>query len=132
MNQAAGDAGNEEGVVNLQLDGMLELALALLEHGIQALGLGDGAGEAVEDEAVGKGSQQTRKASLGTSNGRSLPALAFLIVVKLLLDHADDNLVADETTLVHNLLGLATKGSLLGDLGAKHVTGGLLQRGRGG
>lgn len=61
------------------------------------------------------------------SNGRNVPALALLVVVKLLLDHADDNFVADETTLVHDLLSFATKSSLLGDLGAKHVTGGLLQ-----
>ena len=53
MDEAAGDAGDEEGVVDLELDDMAELALLFLEHGVEAFGLGDGAGEAVEDESGG-------------------------------------------------------------------------------
>ena len=51
VDEAAGDAGDEEGVVDLELDGVLELLGAGVEHGVEVLGLGDGAGEAVEDEA---------------------------------------------------------------------------------
>ena len=55
----------------------------------------------------------------------NIPALALLVVGELLLDHADDDLVADEAALVHDLLGLNTEGGLLGNLRAQHVTGGL-------
>lgn len=48
--------------------------------------------------AVGKG---------GVFECRNSPSSAFLIVVELCLDHADDNIIADETALVHDLLGFA-------------------------
>jgi len=51
VDEAAGDAGDEEGVVDLKLDGVLELLVTGLEHGVEALGLGHGTGEAVEDES---------------------------------------------------------------------------------
>src|SRR4051794_11032351 len=57
-----------------------------------------------------------------TSN---VPALALGIVVKLLLDHADDDVIADEAALVHDLLGFSAEGGLLRDLAAEHVTRGL-------
>ena len=52
VDEAAGDAGDEEGVVDLELDDVAELALLLLEHGVEAFSLGNGAGEAVEDESA--------------------------------------------------------------------------------
>lgn len=52
-----------------------------------------------------------------------LPSLALLVVVQLLLDHADDNVIADEAALVHDLLGFAAERGLLGDLRAQHVAG---------
>lgn len=52
VDQSAGNAGDKEGVVDLKLDSVLQVTLTLLEHGIEALSLGDGAGEAVENEAV--------------------------------------------------------------------------------
>lgn len=55
VHEAACDARHEEGVVDLQLDGVLEGLVARLEHGVEGFGLGDSAGEAVEDEAVGYG-----------------------------------------------------------------------------
>lgn len=55
----------------------------------------------------------------------NIPALALLVVVELLLDHANDNVVTDETTLVHDLLRFAAKGSLLSNLRSQHVTSGL-------
>lgn len=54
-----------------------------------------------------------------------IPSLALLVVLELVLDHADDNVVGDESALVHDLLGLATELSLLCDLGAEHVSGSL-------
>lgn len=56
---------------------------------------------------------------------KNIPALALLVVLQLVLDHANDNVVADETALVHDLLGLLAESGALGDLGAEHVTGGL-------
>lgn len=55
------------------------------------------------------------------------PVLALCVVVKLALDHVDHDLVADETTLVHDLLGLLSEVGLLRDLGAEHVSGGLFR-----
>lgn len=51
VDQTTRDAGHEEGVVDLELDGVLEGLVAGLEHGVEALCLWDGAGEAVEDES---------------------------------------------------------------------------------
>ena len=52
VNEPAGDTGDEEAVVDLHLDGVVEAALArFLEHGVEALGLGDGTRETVKDEA---------------------------------------------------------------------------------
>ena len=52
VDQTASDTGDEERVVNLQLNSMLERLLALLEHGVETLGLGDGSGETVKDETA--------------------------------------------------------------------------------
>jgi hypothetical protein len=52
VDQAARDARDEQLVVDLELDRVLQGLLALAEHLVEALGLRDGAGEAVEDEAV--------------------------------------------------------------------------------
>lgn len=51
VDETAGDAGNEEAVVDLQLNRMHQLLLVRSEHLVQALGLGDGARESVENEA---------------------------------------------------------------------------------
>lgn len=103
MNETAGDTGNEELVVDAKLNGVLERLLACLEHVVEALGLGNGTREAVEDEA----------------------GLALGVVLELALDHANHDLVADETALVHDLLGLSAQLGLLGDLSAEHITGSL-------
>lgn len=103
VDEAAGDAGDQQGVVDLELDGVLQRGLLLGQHLVEGLGLGDRPGEAVEDEA----------------------ALALLVGLELALDHADDDVVADEAAGVHDLLGLLAERGLLGDLGSEHVTGGL-------
>jgi hypothetical protein len=50
------------------------------------------------------------------------PVLALLVVGQLVLDHVDHDLVADEVSSVHDLLGLFTEVGLLLDLRSKHVT----------
>lgn len=55
------------------------------------------------------------------------PVLALGVVLQLALDHVDHDLVADETTLIHDLLSLLAEVGLLRDLGPQHVTGGLLR-----
>ena len=49
------------------------------------------------------------------------PVLAVLVVLQLLLDHVDHDVVGDESSSVHNLLGLDTQGSLLLNLVSQHV-----------
>jgi hypothetical protein len=101
VDQTASDAADEDVVVDEELDGVVELLLLGREHLVKLLGLGDSPGEAVEDEAVG----------------------ALAVVFELVLDHVDHDVVAHETTLVHNLLGLDAKGSALADLFPEHVAG---------
>lgn len=48
--------------------------------------------------------------------GWSLPVLALGVVVQLALDHVNHDLVADKTTLVHDLLSLLAELGLLRDL----------------
>lgn len=52
VHQTAGDAGDKERVIDLKLDGVVEVLAAGLEHRIEAVGLGNSAGETVEDEAA--------------------------------------------------------------------------------
>ena len=59
---------------------------------------------------------------------RYAPVLALWVVVQLALDHVDHDLVANETTLVHDLLGFLSKVGLLCDLGPQHVSGGLFRK----
>ena len=54
VNETAGDALDEKRVVDLELNSVLELLLALLEHFVETLGLGDSAREPIEDEAIRK------------------------------------------------------------------------------
>ena len=51
VDETAGDAGDEEGVVDLELDGVHEGFRLGFEHLVEALCLGDCAWETVEDEA---------------------------------------------------------------------------------
>jgi hypothetical protein len=50
VDEAAGDAGNEELVLDLELDDVVEFLLTVCEHRVELLGLGDGAREAIKDE----------------------------------------------------------------------------------
>lgn len=113
VHQTAGDTGHEQGVVNLQLNGVLELLLAGSKHVIQALGLSNSPGETIQDETA-IACQLTKTSA--QVECRSLPVLALGVVVQLALDHVDHDLVADETTLVHNLLSLLAELGLLRDL----------------
>lgn len=124
VHQPARDARHQQGVVDLQLHSVLKLLVALPQHLIEALGLRHGTGEAVEDES-GRGEGRVSNKRLALETGHSslgglmgpLPSLALLVVIQLSLDHADDDVVTDEATSVHDLLGLPTQRSLLGDLG---------------
>ena len=49
------------------------------------------------------------------------PVLASPVVLQLVPDHADHDIIANESARVHDLLGCPTKLGLLGDLLAKHV-----------
>ena len=50
VNQTTSDSGNEQRVVDLELYGVLEFLVALLQHVIQTFGLWNGSGESVKNE----------------------------------------------------------------------------------
>lgn len=52
MDQSTGDSGDEEGVGDLELDGVVDGLVLGLEHVSELLSLGNSSGEAVEDESV--------------------------------------------------------------------------------
>lgn len=54
---------------------------------------------------------------------RHVPVLARLVVVKLVLDHTHDDIVADETSCIHDLLRLHSEFGLARDLVAQQVSG---------
>ena len=53
MDETAGDTGNEQLVVELELDRVLERLLLGGKHAVELLGLWDCTWEAVKDETVG-------------------------------------------------------------------------------
>jgi hypothetical protein len=99
VDQSAGDSGHQQIVGDLELHGLFEGLLLLREHFVELLSLGDGSGEAVQNEAV----------------------LALGVVLQLGPDHVHHNVVGNQTSGVHDLLGLHSKRSLLLDLGSQHV-----------
>lgn len=112
VNETAGDTRNEETVVDLEFDGVLKLLLASFEHFVELLGLDDGTRETIKDKA-----RQVRLvAGLTKISAFNVPVLALLVVVQFALDHVDHDLVADETALVHDLLGFLSELGLLHDL----------------
>lgn len=102
VDQATSDAGDEEVVIDGELDNGVQALLLVLQHGIQLLSLDNSAGESIENESV----------------------LALLVVLQVVLDHVDHDLVTDESTSIHDLLGLHTDLGLVGNGSAEHVTGG--------
>lgn len=102
VDETASDAANEELVVNLELDGVLELLLLGDEHLIQLLGLRDSTRESIKDETLD----------------------ARLVVLQLLLDHTYHDVIRDESSLVHDLLGFHSEIRLLCNLLTEHVTSG--------
>lgn len=59
MDETTGDAGDEELVVNEELDNRVELLIAICKHAIELLGLRDGTGETIKNEPVV--SEKTRR-----------------------------------------------------------------------
>lgn len=51
VDKSASDTRDQEGIVDLELDGVLQLLVPGYKHLVKRLGLGDCAGETVEDEA---------------------------------------------------------------------------------
>ena len=111
MDEAAGDAADEEVVGDEELDRVVKVLLLGLQHLVELLGLRNGTGEAVKDEP---GRSSSALALQHEGGRRNAPERALLVLVELLLNHADHDLVADESSLVHDLLRLlAEVGALL-------------------
>ena len=123
VHETASDTGNEKLVGDLELDGVLERLGLGLQHAVELDSLGNSARETIEDETGGCVST-LRPCACFLISSHDVPVLALLVVVQLVLDHANHDLVRHQLALVHNLLGLATELGLSSDLRAKHVTGG--------
>ncbi len=54
VNESAGNAGDQEGIIDLEFDGVFEGLLLFGQHLVEAFGLGYSAREAVQYEAGGK------------------------------------------------------------------------------
>ena len=52
MDESTSDSGDEKGVGDLELDGVIDLLVLGREHGSELLSLRNGSGESVEDESV--------------------------------------------------------------------------------
>lgn len=52
VDQTASNSCDQKGIVNLQLNGVLELLVAVVKHVIQALSLGNGTRETVQDKTA--------------------------------------------------------------------------------
>lgn len=126
VHQPAGDASHEQRVIDLQLNGVLKLLLADSEHVVQALCLSNGSGETVQDETAI--ARQLNSVTCPATVFGFLPILALAVVVQFTLDHVDHDLVANQTTLVHDLLRLLAEVGLLRNLGSQHVSGSLFRK----
>lgn len=51
MNETPGNASDEERIINLELNGVVELLTTGCQHGIEAVGLRNGSWESIKDEA---------------------------------------------------------------------------------
>jgi len=98
VHEAAGDAADEERVVDAELDRLVQLRVAIREHLVELLRLRDGAREAVEHKA----------------------ALARRLV-EVLADQVHDEVVRHELAGVHDVLGLLAERRLRLHGGAEHV-----------
>ena len=58
------------------------------------------------------------------SSNEDVPVLTGLVILQLVLDHANHNVVADEPSGIHDLLGFYTESSLGRDLLTQQVTSG--------
>lgn len=79
VDETAGDTLDKESIIDLQLNNVLESLLALLEHGVEAFGLGNGSGEAIKDETAGKESQRNRSFAV-IMKGNTYPPWHSLLV----------------------------------------------------
>lgn len=52
MDETASDTRHQEGVVDFELNGVLQVLAAGRKHGIETIGLGNSAWEAIKDETV--------------------------------------------------------------------------------
>ena len=83
-------------------------------------------GDHASRRETGNAVRDTRRGRVGglVERERHAPVLALLVVLELVLDHADDDVVAHEPASVHDLLRRKTELRLARDLVAQHVARG--------
>jgi hypothetical protein len=153
VDEAARYAGDEELVLDLELNNVVECLLSVRKHRVEPLGLGDSTRESVKDKttkylykntsgsvfrfAISVGSARRRchgrvELKFRTERERrgrgedeiDPPALAVRVVLEVVLNHSDHDLIAHEPARVHDLLRLDAERGLPGDLLAEHVARG--------
>lgn len=98
---------------------MLKMLSTVCKHLIEAFSLGYSAGKAVEDEAADTLAGRQQSVTFGA------PILAIVVLIQLVVDHVDHNLIADKTSLIHDLLCFSAELGLLCNLSSQHVSSGL-------
>jgi hypothetical protein len=100
---------------------MIEGSLGSSEHGIQLGSLGNSSGESIKDEPV-RQPLLTIAAHRQLSLTIHLPILAFLVRSQFIPNHTNHDLITDQISPIHDLLGLFTKISLSLNLRSKHIS----------
>lgn len=60
MDQSTGDSGDEEGIRDLELNGVVDRLVLGLEHSVKLLSLRNSSGESIKDETVREQEQKGR------------------------------------------------------------------------
>lgn len=101
MNQSASNSIDKQLVLYLQFDRVFQRLAAAVEHVIETLGLSDCSRETIQDKSM-------PFSVILNSGVYHIPVPTIFVCIQLILDHVNHNVIADKTTLVHDLLCFST------------------------
>lgn len=113
VDESTGDSRDQEGIGDSELNSMVQWLVERAQHAVELGSLSDRSRETIQDET----------GQLARAIGSHLPVGAILVLLELLLDHTDHNVVTDQSSSIHNLLGGLSELGLSRDLRPQHVTG---------
>jgi len=99
MHESSAESVEDHVVLDIEVDRSVDVEMFLLENLIELLSLLHSSGETIENSAI----------------------LAFRFL-KVVLDHTDNDIIGDETTLVHDALRFSAEFSSVTDLTAEHIS----------